>query len=97
VLCTEPLTREQLELVGWAGRQGLSDTNNQFHYYRLTHDNRIVWGGYDAVYYFNRPTDPKAFQGFGATLMAGAEVLAMIRNFDIEKTLNTYHYRPKKR
>lgn len=52
---------------------------------------------YDAVYYYNRPTDPKAFQGFGGALFAGAEVLAMTRNFDIEKTLNTYHYRPKKR
>jgi hypothetical protein len=35
-------------------------------------------------------------QGFGAALMAGAEVLEMIRRFDIQKTLNTYHYRPKK-
>ena len=52
---------------------------------------------YDAVYYYNRPTDPKAFQGFGAALMAGAEVLSMTRNFDIDKTLNTYHYRLKKR
>jgi glycine/D-amino acid oxidase-like deaminating enzyme len=24
---------------------------NQFHYYRLTADGRILWGGYDAVYY----------------------------------------------
>jgi rhamnogalacturonyl hydrolase YesR len=51
---------------------------------------------YDAVYYYNRPTDPRAMQGFGAALMAGAEVLEMIRRFDIQKTLNTYHYRPKK-
>jgi len=51
---------------------------------------------YDAVYYYNRPTDPQAMQGFGAALMAGAEVLAMIRNFEIQKTLNTFHYRPKK-
>jgi glycine/D-amino acid oxidase-like deaminating enzyme len=53
VLCTEPLTPAQLDTVGWVNRQGLSDTNNQFHYYRLTEDNRILWGGYDAVYYFN--------------------------------------------
>jgi unsaturated rhamnogalacturonyl hydrolase len=52
---------------------------------------------YDAVYYYNRPTDPHAMQGFGAALMASAEVLAMTRNFEIQKTLNTYHYRPKKR
>ena len=27
---------------------------NQFHYYRLTPDNRILWGGYDAIYHFGR-------------------------------------------
>jgi len=52
VMVTEPLTAEQLESVGWAGRQGISDIPNQFHYYRLTEDNRILWGGYDAVYFF---------------------------------------------
>jgi len=50
---------------------------------------------YDAVYYYNRPTDPKAMQGFGAALMAGAEVLTMIQSFDIQKSLNTFHYRPR--
>ena len=33
-------------------RQGVGDTANQFHYYRLTADNRILWGGYDAIYHF---------------------------------------------
>ena len=33
-------------------RQGLSDISNQFHYYRLTEDNRILWGGYDVIYYW---------------------------------------------
>src|SRR5699024_6523722 len=33
-------------------RQGVGDTGNQFHYYRLTRDDRILWGGYDAVYYY---------------------------------------------
>ena len=50
-LVTEPLTAGQLESVGWARRQGLSDIGNQFHYYRLTPDNRILWGGYDAIYH----------------------------------------------
>lgn len=54
VLATEPLTDEQLERIGWRGRQGIGDSANQFHYYRLSMDNRIVWGGYDAVYYFGR-------------------------------------------
>ncbi|WP_232677762.1 FAD-binding oxidoreductase [Nocardioides sp. R-C-SC26] len=51
VLMSEPLTREQRAAVGWAGREGIGDAANQFHYYRLTRDDRILWGGYDAVYY----------------------------------------------
>lgn len=51
VLMTEPLTPEQLESIGWSGREGLADMANQFHYARLTKDNRILWGGYDAVYF----------------------------------------------
>lgn len=52
VLATEPLSAGQLASVGWAGRQGVGDAANLFHYYRLTRDNRILWGGYDAVYHF---------------------------------------------
>jgi glycine/D-amino acid oxidase-like deaminating enzyme len=51
-MVTEPLTPAQLGSVGWQHRQGLSDIPNQFHYYRLTEDNRVLWGGYDAVYYW---------------------------------------------
>ena len=51
VLATEPLNAEQLRSIGWVGRQGLSDTTNQFHYSRLTVDDRILWGGYDAVFH----------------------------------------------
>jgi glycine/D-amino acid oxidase-like deaminating enzyme len=54
VLMTEPLTDEQLAAIGWSNRQGLSDVANQFHYYRLSADNRILWGGYDALYHFGR-------------------------------------------
>lgn len=52
VLMTEPLTTEQLAAIGWSNRQGLSDLANQFHYYRLSADNRILFGGYDAIYHF---------------------------------------------
>lgn len=51
VLMTEPLTGAQLASIGWHNRQGVADSANQFHYYRLTADNRVLWGGYDAVYY----------------------------------------------
>jgi glycine/D-amino acid oxidase-like deaminating enzyme len=52
VLMTEPLTNAQLASIGWQHRQGVGDSANQFHYYRLTADNRILWGGYDAIYYY---------------------------------------------
>ncbi|MEL0075998.1 MAG: FAD-dependent oxidoreductase, partial [Ilumatobacter sp.] len=51
-MITEPLSESQLASIGWVNRQGLSDNANQFHYYRLTSDNRILWGGYDAIYYW---------------------------------------------
>ncbi|HTU76439.1 MAG TPA: FAD-dependent oxidoreductase [Trebonia sp.] len=51
VLMTEPLTERQLASIGWMHRRGASDRGNQFHYFRLTADNRVLWGGYDAVYY----------------------------------------------
>ncbi|MFG3050839.1 NAD(P)/FAD-dependent oxidoreductase [Kitasatospora sp. NPDC048239] len=49
-LMTEPLSAEQLAAIGWRNRQGLGDSANKFHYFRLSADNRILWGGYDAVY-----------------------------------------------
>ncbi|QEV08562.1 FAD-dependent oxidoreductase [Streptomyces prasinus] len=49
-LMTEPLTDGQLASVGWRNRQGLGDSANRFHYFRLTADRRVLWGGYDAVY-----------------------------------------------
>ncbi|MFD3756867.1 NAD(P)/FAD-dependent oxidoreductase [Streptomyces sp. NPDC058622] len=49
-LMTEPLTEAQLDSVGWKNRQGLGDSANQFHYFRITPERRILWGGYDAIY-----------------------------------------------
>jgi glycine/D-amino acid oxidase-like deaminating enzyme len=51
-LVTEPLTPAQMKSIGWKDREGLSEAGNQFHYYRLTKDNEILWGGYDAIYNF---------------------------------------------
>ncbi len=59
VLMTEPLNAGQLAAVGWKHRQGLADLGNQFHYYRITRDNRILFGGYDAVYNFGGKVDAK--------------------------------------
>jgi glycine/D-amino acid oxidase-like deaminating enzyme len=49
-LVTEPLDAGQLASIGWRGRQGLSDTANRFHYFRLTADHRVLWGGFDAIH-----------------------------------------------
>ncbi|KII00514.1 FAD-dependent oxidoreductase [Streptomonospora alba] len=57
-LVTEPLSDGQLASVGWRNRQGLSDSANRFHYYRLTADNRILWGGYDVVYHYGGRVRP---------------------------------------
>jgi glycine/D-amino acid oxidase-like deaminating enzyme len=51
VLVTEPLPARPLASLGWPNRQGAADSGNQFHYFRLTPGHRILWGGYDAVYY----------------------------------------------
>ena len=52
VLATEPLTAAQREEIGWKGREGLSNVANMFHYYRMTHDGRITWGGGTTVCYY---------------------------------------------
>ncbi len=54
VLVTEPLSPAQLGRIGWRHRPGVADSGNQFHYYRLTADDRILWGGYDAIYHAGR-------------------------------------------
>jgi glycine/D-amino acid oxidase-like deaminating enzyme len=55
-LVTEPV---DLSTVGWKHRQGVGDGGNQFHYYRLTADNRILYGGWDAVYRYGGPVGPR--------------------------------------
>lgn len=58
-LVTEPLTDEQVAAVGWHEPHGTSDQGNQFHYYRMTSDNRILWGGYDVVYHYGGKVRPE--------------------------------------
>jgi glycine/D-amino acid oxidase-like deaminating enzyme len=74
VLVSEPLSPAQREAVGWRRRQGLSDSGNRFHYYRLTGDDRILWGGYEAVYHYGND--------MGAHRDQSAEVhMILARNF----------------
>jgi len=59
VIMTEPLTLSQRDSIGWHGREGMSDGNNQFHYFRTTADGRILWGGFDAIYHWNNGFGPE--------------------------------------
>ena len=59
VLMTEPLSSTQMSDIGWAGGEGLGDHGNRFHYYPLTDDDRILWGGYDASYPWNNGMGPE--------------------------------------
>jgi glycine/D-amino acid oxidase-like deaminating enzyme len=66
VLVTEPLTDEQERAVGWERGQGIADSGNRFHYYRLTPGEgvpgkgaRILWGGYEALYHFRNGMRPE--------------------------------------
>ncbi len=47
IVMTEPLSKAQMESIGWGCRAGVEDARDLIHYYRLTRDNRIVMGGGD--------------------------------------------------
>jgi glycine/D-amino acid oxidase-like deaminating enzyme len=85
VLVTEPLSADQLAAIGWRHRQGIGDVANQFHYYRLTADNRILWGGYDAVYHWRNglrdelDQRPATFAALAAHFFATFPQLAGLR------------------
>jgi glycine/D-amino acid oxidase-like deaminating enzyme len=58
-LMSEPLSHDRMSSIGWKDRQGVGDMGNQFHYYRLTVDDRILWGGYDAIYHWGNRIRPE--------------------------------------
>ncbi len=51
ILVSEVLTAAQRRAIGWVGRQGVTDGRSFFNYYRLTPDDRILWGTSEAAYY----------------------------------------------
>lgn len=53
IVLTEPLSDAQLEAVGWRERRASLETaRNLIHYFRLTADQRIAFGGEDANLYW---------------------------------------------
>ncbi len=61
-LMSEPLSPVQRAAIGWSRRQGIGGSGNQFVYYRLTGDDRILFGGHDAVYHFGNGLRPSLEQ-----------------------------------
>ena len=51
ILVSDPLSPAQREAIGWRGRQGVTDGRAFFNYYRLTADDRILWGTSEAAYH----------------------------------------------
>jgi glycine/D-amino acid oxidase-like deaminating enzyme len=56
-MVTEPLTDEQLARVHWPGREGFEDKRNYITIGRLTADNRVLWAGRLAPYYWGNDMD----------------------------------------
>ena len=79
-IATEPLSDEQLDRIAWGkkSRHAIVDAVNMFHYFRLTKDNRITWGGGGAVrYYFNNGIDKKLMDAPDRYEQLAREFLAM--------------------
>ncbi len=57
-LVTQPLSAKQWQSLGWNGHEGAVEASNLFCYFRRTSDDRILFGGYDAVHHFNSKLSP---------------------------------------
>lgn len=58
ILVSDPLQPSQLDSIGWHRRQGVTDGRTFFNYYRLTRDDRILWGTSEATYYRGNSVGP---------------------------------------
>jgi glycine/D-amino acid oxidase-like deaminating enzyme len=58
IIVSDPLTAEQHEAIGWQRRQGVTDGRTFFNYYRLTIDDRVLWGTSEATYYRGNQVGP---------------------------------------
>lgn len=57
VIVTAPLAPWALDALGWKGREGILDARRIFNYFRLTGDDRIVFGGGRPRYAWGGRTD----------------------------------------
>jgi rhamnogalacturonyl hydrolase YesR len=87
-----PTTYGSIAQAGWAGVSARIDERGQVGGTCVG----TTFAG-DQVYYYNRPTSVYALHGYGPVLLAGAEMIQLLKNpaFDIQVKLRTYHYVPK--
>lgn len=57
VVTTERLSQAQRASIRWHEPIGVTDAGNRFHYYRITPDDRVLFGGWDATYHFGGRVD----------------------------------------
>jgi glycine/D-amino acid oxidase-like deaminating enzyme len=77
IVLTEPLSPALWDAIGWQGREGLEDRRTYLHYYRRTHDGRILFGGEDAPYFYN--------SGIGSQHDRNPEVFTRLKD-DLRRT-----------
>lgn len=83
LVLTEPLDASMLDAIGWGKRRTSLETSRNFiHYFRLTADNRILFGGEDATLYWRsryRDEDPDCFLRLEARLREYFPELANVK------------------
>jgi glycine/D-amino acid oxidase-like deaminating enzyme len=72
VLLTEPLDSAQLESLGWWNREGVIDSRRVFNYFRLTDDNRILFGGGQPRYMWGGGLADRPAEGHDLERLAAA-------------------------
>ena len=85
-----------IHLVGCSGTQPVPTTPDVVE--KVTADGQIegVCVGtslaYDITYYVNRPQKLNAYHGYGPMLSAGAELIQLLKNFDVREENHLDHY-----
>lgn len=59
-LATAPLPPAALDHLGWGGREGIIEASRIFNYFRLTADNRLVFGGGAPRYLWDGQNDARS-------------------------------------
>ena len=87
-----PTTNGSIAQAGWAGLMTRVNAKGQI-------EGTCVGTTFasDQVYYYARPVSVYAMHGYGPMLLAGAEMITLLKNptIDIQVKLRTYHYVPK--